>query len=66
MADLEKLALKRDRGYLVRLVLLLIIGIGFGLFVASYMTGSDIGSCMADAFLGSEARPEPNPNSQSR
>lgn len=64
MADLEKLALKRDRGYLVRLILLLIIGIGFGLFIATYMTGRDVGSCLADTFLGSEAKPQPKPQSQ--
>jgi len=64
MVDLEKLALKRDRGYLVRLILLLVIGIGFGLFVASYMTGRDIGTCMADTFLGSGAKPQPKPQSQ--
>ncbi|MBN1654256.1 MAG: hypothetical protein JXA30_10845 [Deltaproteobacteria bacterium] len=57
MADLEKLALKRDRGYLVRLVLLLLLGMGIGLFIASYITGSNIGGCMADVFLGSEAKP---------
>jgi hypothetical protein len=64
MADIEKLALKRDRGYLVRLILLLVVGIGFGFFIASYMTGEDIGGCMADAFLGSEAKPDSKPQSR--
>lgn len=64
MADIEKLALKRDRGYLVRLILFLVLGIGFGFFVASYMTGSDVGGCMANAFLGGEAKPPPKPQSE--
>ncbi len=64
MADLEKLALKRDRGYLVRLILLLVLGIAFGFFIASYMTGAKVGGCMADAFLGSEAKPDPKPQSR--
>jgi hypothetical protein len=59
MADLEKLALKRDRGYLVRLFLLLLLGVGFGLFLAFVITGSNVSGCMANAFVGSGTKPSP-------
>lgn len=52
MADLEKLALKRDRRYLVRLVGLLAIGTVFGLQLFRPLTGSHVGGCIADAYLG--------------
>jgi hypothetical protein len=52
MADLEKLAIKRDRGYLVRLIVLLILGVLVGGFMFSYLTRTNLGSCMAEAFLG--------------
>lgn len=53
MADLEELALRRDRGYLVRLLLLLVFGLGFALFVYGWLTGSGVSGCLAGA-LGAE------------
>jgi len=50
MADLEKLAIKRDRGYLVRLVVLLALGAAAGGFVYVHLTSARVGGCMADAF----------------
>jgi hypothetical protein len=52
MADLEKLAIKRDRGYLVRLIVLLTLGLLLGGFIFNYLTNARLGGCMADAFLG--------------
>lgn len=52
VADLEKLALQRDRGYLVRLVLMLGAGLVVGLWVFAWLTGSDVSGCMAEGFGG--------------
>ena len=52
MADLEKMALQRDRGYLVRLILLLLVaGLG-GAFVFAGLTGESFAGCVANAFVG--------------
>ena len=53
MADLEELALRRDRGYLVRLVLLMLVALAFALFVYAWLTGSRVSGCLAGS-LGSE------------
>jgi hypothetical protein len=47
MADLEKLAIQRDRGYLVRLVLLLGVGLLAALFVFQWLTGAQVSGCVA-------------------
>lgn len=47
MADLEKLALQRDRGYLVRLVLLLAVGLVSAVFMYGWLTGSTVTGCVA-------------------
>lgn len=47
MADLEKLAIQRDRGYLVRLILLLGVGVVAALFVFQWLTGAQMSSCVA-------------------
>ena len=56
MADLEELALRRDRGYLVRLVLLLVVGLGFALFVYGWLTGSGVSGCLAEALGGEKPK----------
>lgn len=53
MADLEELALRRDRGYLIRLLLLMAAALVFALFVYGWLTGSGVSGCLAGA-LGSE------------
>lgn len=53
MADLEELALRKDRGYLVRLLLLMAVAVVFALFVYGWLTGSGVSGCLADA-LGAE------------
>jgi hypothetical protein len=50
MADLEKHALKRDRRFLVRLVLAVLVGAGVGMMVFVKMTDPRIATCAADAF----------------
>jgi hypothetical protein len=52
MADLEKLAIKRDRGYLVRLVLMLMVGFALGGVIFNVLTSDRVTGCMADAFVG--------------
>lgn len=61
MADLEKLALKRDRRYLLRLLTLLGIGAAFGIFMFRTLTGEQVGGCVADAYLGQTPKPAPAP-----
>ena len=55
MADLEKLAIKRDRGYLVRLILMLAFAFLAGAFIFNFLTSARLTGCMADAALGSSA-----------
>ncbi len=52
MADLEKLAVQRDRGYLVRLVLLLGVALLVSVFMFGWLTGSHLSGCMAGSFGG--------------
>jgi len=59
MADLEKLAIKRDRGYLVRLIVLLALGALAGGYVFKNLTSAGVGGCMADAFFKSAPNEQP-------
>lgn len=67
MADLEKLALKRDRGYVFRLVALLVIAVVIAAIQYGQLTGDRAGDCLADAYLGRDAKgagsaaPQPEP-----
>lgn len=54
MADLEELAVKRDRGYLVRLGLLLAVGLVASVLLFQGLTGQHVGGCLAGAFLGEQ------------
>ena len=54
MADLEELAIKRDRGYLVRLVLSLAVGIVVCVFLFRSLTGEATSSCVASSLFGAE------------
>ena len=53
MADLEKLAMRRDRGYLVRLVVLLVAGLVGGVFMYGFLTGASVTGCVSGA-LGAD------------
>jgi len=65
MADLEELALRRDRGYLVRLLLLMVGGVLFALFVYGWLTGSGVSGCLAGA-LGADAPKQTQPAPRQR
>lgn len=58
MADLEKLALRRDRGYLLRLLLLLAFGLVCSVFLFGWLTGSGVRGCVAGA-LGADPKAAP-------
>jgi hypothetical protein len=55
MADLEKLAIRRDRGYLVRLVLLLVVGGLVSVFLFAWLTGSKTSGCVASTVGGADS-----------
>lgn len=57
MADLEQLALKRDRGFLVRLGLLLALGFIGGAFLYGQLIGEPTTGCLARTIGGSSAPP---------
>jgi hypothetical protein len=57
MADLEKLAVQRDRGYLVRLVLSLAVGVVVSIFLFRCLTGEATTGCVASTFMGGSSPP---------
>jgi hypothetical protein len=62
MADLEEHAFKRDRRFIVRLVLSLAVSAVFGLYVYAHMTSRRTAGCAADAALsGQDAGVGPAP-----
>jgi hypothetical protein len=56
MADLEEHAFKRDKRFVVRLVLTLIVATMGGVFIFGRLTSTDTASCAADTFLGTERK----------
>ena len=59
VADLEKLAVKRDRGYLIRLVLMLLVGFVACAFLWQGMTNSSTKGCVAETLVGGEPAATP-------
>ena len=62
MADLEELALRKDRAYLVRVLLFMVAGLVFALFVYGWLTGSGVSGCLAGALGGDtpeQTQPQP-------
>ena len=59
MADLEQLAVKRDRRYLVRLIALLALGLAASVFLWQGLTGNRVSGCLAGAFLGQDSSAPP-------
>lgn len=62
MADLEELAMRRDRGYLVRLVVLLVAALVVSALMYGWLTGSSATGCVSSALGGQapqKAAPEP-------
>jgi hypothetical protein len=60
MVDLEKLAIQRDRGYLVRLVLLLVVGVLVSIFLFAWLTGSSTTGCVSNTVGGAAPPQEPS------
>lgn len=60
VADLEKLAIQRDRGYLVRLVLLLAVAVVVGLWAFAWLTGASTSSCIAESFGSAPSTGQPS------
>jgi hypothetical protein len=57
MADLEHHAFKRDRRFVVRLVLTLAVALLAGLFVSAHLTSEHTAGCAADAALHGDDKP---------
>jgi hypothetical protein len=55
MADLEEHAFKRDKRFIVRLVLTLSLSALFGLYVYAHLTSKRTAGCAADSALSSGA-----------
>ncbi|UJR82538.1 hypothetical protein [Sandaracinus amylolyticus] len=54
MADLEEHAFRRDRRFLVRLVVLLVLGGVGGLWAVSHLTSRSFAGCAARTFGGAD------------
>jgi hypothetical protein len=52
MADLEEHAFKRDKRFVVRLVITLFLAVLGGVFIYGRLTSRGTASCAADALLG--------------
>jgi hypothetical protein len=61
VADLEQLAVKRDRGYLVRLIAMLLAGVAVSAGLWQALTGGGVSGCAARAFLGQPGAPATDP-----
>jgi flagellar biosynthesis protein FliQ len=57
MADLEEQALRKDRRFLVRLILVLVVGTVAGLWMFTAMTSDRAMGCAADAVGGVASPP---------
>jgi len=62
MADLEEHAFKRDKRFVLRLLLAIVVALMGGIFIYGRLTNQGTASCAAGAMLGaaeSESTPEP-------
>jgi len=57
MADLEQDAFRRDNRFIVRLVLVLVVGTLAGLWMFAELTGERVAGCAANAFGGVTQEP---------
>ena len=57
MADLEEHAFKRDKRFVVRLVLTLVAGLMAGMFVYAHLTSQSTAGCAADFMSGDDSVP---------
>lgn len=58
MADLEEHAFRRDKRFVVRLVLTLVVGLIGGLVVYAQLTSKRTAGCAADAVVGASGAPQ--------
>jgi len=58
MADLEEHAFKRDKRFIVRLVLFMVLGILAALWVAAKLTSAGTAGCAASFFGGVAETPD--------
>lgn len=56
MADLEEHAFKRDKRFVVRLVIGLVLAALAGVFIAGRLTSEGTAGCAADALLDDEPK----------
>ena len=61
MADLEEHAFRRDRRFLVRLIVLLLLGAAGGLWAVSHLTSRSFAGCAARTFGGGSEAPAASP-----
>jgi hypothetical protein len=61
MADLEEHAFKRDKRFIVRLVVTLIVAMVGGLFVSGRLTNQSTAGCAADALVDPPPAPAAAP-----
>lgn len=57
MADLEQHAFKRDKRFVVRLVLTLSLALLFGLYIYGHLTSRRTAGCAAETAVGAETAP---------
>jgi len=57
MADLEEHAFKRDKRFVVRLVVALSVGLVAGIFVAGRLTSDQTAGCAADVMVDGKPKP---------
>lgn len=57
VGDLEERALRRDKGFLVKLAAGLLVGVVFGLFVWGKLTSSSFAGCVSGAMVEDGATP---------
>jgi hypothetical protein len=55
MADLEEHAFKRDKRFIVRLVLTLLLSTLFGFYIYGHLTSRRTAGCAADSALSGDA-----------
>lgn len=61
MANIEEHAIQRDKRFLVRLVLVMLVAIFAGLFIWGQLTGDEVSGCAATSFGGVTEAPAEAP-----
>ena len=56
VAELEEHAFRRDRGFVVKLVVIVLAGSLVGAFLFGQLTQDNLGGCLARTFFGSDTQ----------